>query len=179
MVLTLCTWACADFVLCHGVYALQSNLLATCGADATVQLFDLGSQRQLTTLTGGPLACPSCMSVLHVLLACPHPCLVSLVMLSFLFIMLGFLFCSLSLNSQVGSCGTWGAMSVLLLLALLCAHGLDQGAGTCMQPRTHADMHRQHQSRCDNNAVVGSSLLASITCILGWVDGLLIMLTQC
>lgn len=40
-------------VLCCAVdHALQANLLATCGADATVQLFDLGNQRQLTTLTG-------------------------------------------------------------------------------------------------------------------------------
>lgn len=31
---------------------LQSNLLATCGADATVQLFDLANQRQVTSLTG-------------------------------------------------------------------------------------------------------------------------------
>jgi hypothetical protein len=47
LVLSLC---CA--VLCHARFPPQSNLLATCGADATVQLFDLGSQRQLTTLTG-------------------------------------------------------------------------------------------------------------------------------
>jgi WD40 repeat protein len=31
---------------------LQTNLLATCGADATVQLFDLTAQRQLPSLTG-------------------------------------------------------------------------------------------------------------------------------
>jgi hypothetical protein len=31
---------------------MQTNLLATCGADATVQLFDLTAQRQLPALTG-------------------------------------------------------------------------------------------------------------------------------
>lgn len=31
---------------------LQSNLVATCGADTTVQLFDVAQQRQVTSLTG-------------------------------------------------------------------------------------------------------------------------------
>jgi WD40 repeat protein len=31
---------------------VQTNLLATCGADATVQLFDLTAQRQLPALAG-------------------------------------------------------------------------------------------------------------------------------
>lgn len=39
-------------ILALALHPTESNLLATCGADATVQLFDLGSQRQLTTLTG-------------------------------------------------------------------------------------------------------------------------------
>jgi hypothetical protein len=40
-------------VLCGGF--LQANLLATCGADATVQLFDLANQRQVSALAGATL----------------------------------------------------------------------------------------------------------------------------
>jgi len=74
-------------VLCCAVdCALQANLLATCGADATVQLFDLGNQRQLTTLTGTAMAifwlclqvdvCHGCAHK-HCLPASPAPVLAS------------------------------------------------------------------------------------------------------
>lgn len=49
-VIQICATNCV--LLCCAVACLQSNLLATCGVDATVQLFDLANQRQLASLTG-------------------------------------------------------------------------------------------------------------------------------